>query len=243
MALLVPHRVARRHRAGRAAVQRLESRRYDTVHSSALATCSWPVPDYHRVAVDQPPTLTPTPPSSPMSDPASLRRIYDEHGAVVYRFCSQTLPAHLADEATQDVFVQAWRNRDRFDPNRGSMVAWLIGIAKLRVIDIARREQRHSGRRADLDHYEHHDQGRSQAANRVDDHADAQVDRLATKAVVASALQRLPERQRQVVALAYVEGLTHQEISTRTATPLGTVKSDIRRGLQTIRQHVESADV
>lgn len=219
-AALLPHGATTRHRAG-----------------------TGPRVVYDHVVVDQPPILTPATPLNPIGDAASLRRIYDEHGATVYRFCCQSLPTHLAEEATQDVFLQAWRNRDRFDPARGAMIAWLIGIAKLRVIDLARHEQRHSRRRADIAQPGSVGQPNQQAAESLSLPGDEQIDRLATKAVVGDALRRLPERQRSVVALAYVEGLTHQEIASRTDMPLGTVKSDIRRGLQSIRQHLEGTDV
>lgn len=188
---------------------------------------------YYRARVDSSPITVATPPDLVNGGAAALRQVYDLHGATVYRFCRQTLPLHLAEEATQDVFVQVWRNRHRFDPERGSIIAWLIGIAKLRVIDLARSEQRHNNRRADAN---------TTQASQADDQADDQIDQLATKAVVADALRKLPARQRDFVTMAFVDGLTHQEIADRTGTALGTVKSDIRRGLLAIRAQMEVVD-
>jgi len=154
--------------------------------------------------------------------------VYQAHGPLVFGICRRTLGDESAREVTQDVFVSAWRARHQFDPARGTLAAWLVGITKRRVIDHVRRERRHSERRAD----ESDRDARSRA--------EPEVERIADRLVVAHALTGLAERPRQVITLAYVEGLTHQEIAERTGLPLGTIKSDIRRGLVTLRQHLES---
>jgi RNA polymerase sigma-70 factor (ECF subfamily) len=156
-----------------------------------------------------------------------LEDVYRAHGGLVYGFCRKTLGEASASDVTQDVFVSAWKGRDQFDPERGSLAAWLVGIAKRRIIDHVRRERRHSDRRADD----------------IDDRAvtdGPQLDRIADRMVLARALSALAERPRRIITLAYVEGLTHQEIADRTGLPLGTIKSDIRRGLLTLRDHLES---
>ena len=68
-----------------------------------------------------------------------------------------------------------------------------------------------------------------------------EVERIADRMTVAHTLSALATRPRQVITLAYVEGLTHQEIAERTGLPLGTIKSDIRRGLLSLRQQLESS--
>jgi RNA polymerase sigma-70 factor (ECF subfamily) len=70
---------------------------------------------------------------------------------------------------------------------------------------------------------------------------EPEVERVADRMTVAHALAGLATRPRQVITLAYVEGLTHHEIAERTGLPLGTVKSDIRRGLLSLRQHLGSS--
>lgn len=158
---------------------------------------------------------------------AGLEDVYRAHGGLVYGICRKTLGEASASEVTQDVFVSAWKGRDQFDPERGSLAGWLVGIAKRRIIDHVRRERRHSDRRADG----------------VDDqavHDGPQLDRIADQMVLARALSTLAERPRRIITLAYIEGLTHQEIAARTGLPLGTIKSDIRRGLLTLRDQLES---
>ncbi len=159
---------------------------------------------------------------------AELRDVYDAHGPLVFGICRRTIGEDAAREVTQDVFVSAWRAREQFDPARGTLAAWLVGITKRRVIDHVRRERRHSDRRAD----ENDNAGSS---------TEPELERIADRMAVAHALAKLAERPRRVITLAYVEGLTHQEIAEHTGLPLGTIKSDIRRGLVTLRQHLESA--
>jgi RNA polymerase sigma-70 factor, ECF subfamily len=161
---------------------------------------------------------------------ADLKVVYDAHGSLVFAICRKALGDDAAREVTQDVFVSAWRARHQFDPARGTLPAWLSGIAKRKIIDHVRRERRHVDRRADA----------------VEDPGapvlDREIDRVADRMLIAHALTRLPDRPREVIGLAYVHGLTHEEIADRTGWPLGTIKSDIRRGLITLRKCMESAD-
>lgn len=167
----------------------------------------------------------------------ALKLAYDAHGGVVYGLCRRALTTHQAEEVTQDVFVSAWRKRDQFDPRKGTLAAWLVGITKRRIIDHLRSERRHSDRRADLA-----TDVNPSATGIASEHTTQQrdVEGVTNRMVVAEALRHLPDRPRQVIELAYIHDLTHHEISERTGIPLGTVKSDIRRGLESIRGHLES---
>lgn len=167
---------------------------------------------------------------------ADLRAVYERHGSLVYSICRKALGEPSAGEVTQDVFVSAWQARHQFDPARGALGAWLVGIAKRRIIDHVRREQRHTSRRADDVDVQHLD------SLPADDRTEARIERLAERMQVAGALATLPERPREVIGLAYVHGLTHHEIAERTGIPLGTIKSDIRRGLLALRDHLEQSD-
>jgi RNA polymerase sigma-70 factor (ECF subfamily) len=162
---------------------------------------------------------------------ADLRSVYDEHSSLVYAICRKALGPDAAAEVAQDVFLSAWRGRAQFDPARGSLAGWLVGITKRRIVDHVRREQRHATRRAD---------GAMTAIETSSASTEQSVERIAQRMMVADALSVLPDRQRQTVELAYVHGLTHAEIADRTGQPLGTVKSDIRRSLQLLREHMGS---
>jgi len=160
----------------------------------------------------------------------ALRTVYDLHGTLVHSFCRRTLGAEAAD-VTQEVFLEAWRNRHRYDPARGSLAGWLLGIARFRAIDALRA----GGRRPDLV------AETPDAPGAVGPDEDT-VSRLAERMLVADALAQLPDRARLAVQLAFYEDLTHTEIAERCGVPLGTVKSDIRRGLERLRRHLESFD-
>ncbi len=159
-------------------------------------------------------------------DDDALRQAYDEHGRLIYNFCARALGPERANDVTQEVFLSAWKARDRFDPSKGNMAAWLTGIAKNRIIDAVRAEKRHSDRRA--------------PESTDDMPTESEAESLGDKMLVIDALQTLPERPRKILTLHYFEDLTHPQIAERTNLPLGTVKSDIRRGLDRIRQHLES---
>lgn len=156
-----------------------------------------------------------------------LRAAYDAYGGLIYRFCTRTLGPHAAQDATQEVFLTAWRQRDRFDPARGSLVGWLVGIARFRVLGSLRTDRRHPPPTGAIE-------------DAVELTRDA-VDGLADQLLVAQALEVLPERTRTAISLAYLKGLTHQEVADHMDVPLGTVKSDIRRGLERLR-HTVGAD-
>lgn len=162
---------------------------------------------------------------------AELKAVYDAHSPLVYGLCRKALGADAANDVTQDVFVSAWKGRAQFDPQRGNLAQWLVGITKRRIIDHLRSERRHADRRADAE------------AIPIDAQSEPLVDRLADRMLVADGLARLPERPRHMIELAYLHELTHHEIAERTGVPLGTVKSDIRRGLERIKQHLEPTDV
>lgn len=157
-----------------------------------------------------------------------LKAAYDAYGGVIHRFCARTLGPDLAGDATQEVFVAAWRDRERFDRSRGPLVGWLMGIARNKVKGVLRDSGRHPV---------------PMAAEAVETAATPDsVDALADRMVVARSLRALPERPQAVVRLAYLEGHSHQEVADRLGLPLGTVKSDIRRGLERLRDSVGAID-
>ena len=159
-------------------------------------------------------------------DEDALRLAYDEFGRLVYSFCARSLDPERAKDVTQEVFLSAWRARERYNPEKGRLGAWLMGIARNRIIDNVRSEKRHSDRRADED--------------TVELSTEAEVDAMSDKMLIADALRELTDRARRVITLAYLHDLTHPQIAERTNIPLGTVKSDIRRGLARIRRHLEN---
>ncbi len=76
-------------------------------------------------------------------DPEALRLAYDQFGTLVFTYCARSLvDRDAAADCAQETFVSAWKSRDGFDPARGSLSAWLLGIARYRVLDAYRRAAR-----------------------------------------------------------------------------------------------------
>ena len=161
-------------------------------------------------------------------DEEALKAAYDAHGSLIYTYCKRSLGPELAKDVTQEVFLAAWRARERFDAERGSLAGWLMGIAKNKVIDQIRLAGRRVATVGGTDMVEFQSSS---------EHVGALADRLLVNDAIAS----LPERARTVVELAFLEDLTHAQIAERTDLPLGTIKSDIRRGLARMRRHLEGS--
>jgi len=160
---------------------------------------------------------------------AGLRQAFDAHGSLVYTLCRRAYP-QTASDLTQDVFMSAWRARDQFDPSRGPLAAWLVGITKNKIIDAHRR----AGRQVEL-------APDSSAIGGIGV-SSLGIEAMANRMLITEALNSLSPRPRKVLELAYFEDLTHEQISDRTSVPLGTVKSDIRRGLARLRRFLEDQD-
>lgn len=158
-------------------------------------------------------------------DEGALKLAFDRYSGMVFRIGMLRLgDYHQAEELVQQVFVRAWKGRDGFDPARGSLAAWLLGIA----------------RRLVADHYAGLDKDRRVmvAAQRAAPPTaeDRTTDRVVDSVIVGDQVNRLPEQQRIVLRLAFYSDLSHSEIAETTGMPLGTVKSHIRRALIHLRK-------
>jgi RNA polymerase sigma-70 factor, ECF subfamily len=161
-------------------------------------------------------------------DQHAMAELYDATRRLVYGLVLRivTDPA-AADEALVDVYMQAWRQADRFDAERGAPLAWLTTIARSRALDRVRSgsyERKHS---EPLDAASHH-----VAAESADEAAFASE----TQAHVRRALNELTPEQREVIELAYYGGLSHSEIALDLGQPLGTVKTRTRLGMMKLRE-------
>ena len=163
-------------------------------------------------------------------DARALAALYDATAERVYAIALRaTGDTSDAEEAAADVYAQVWRRADRYDPARGSVLAWLSVLAHSRAIDRRRR-------RGDVARVTGDDAASAlDQAGTADDTADL-VAALDEGSRVRAAMAALSPAQRRLVGLAFLEGLSHPEIAARTGLPLGTVKSHIRRGLEALRQ-------
>lgn len=162
------------------------------------------------------------------ADQQVLRTVYDRYGGLVLRVAAAVLADRSdADDVTQAVFVDAWRARHTFDPDRGSLAGWLVGITRRRCIDQLRVRER---QRRDV-----------VAAAGLRSVSDEPVDpgHIVERIVVTDELAQLPDGQRRVLELAFYDDLTSGQIAALTGMPLGTVKSHLRRGLAQLRRRWE----
>lgn len=166
-------------------------------------------------------------------DPDALRLAYDAHGSMIYTYCVRKVGSDRAPDVTQEVFVAAWRAQERFDPTKGGLAPWLMGIAKYRCVDALRQAGRRSVEQPASE---------TLLAEPGDAATHGVVDRVADRMLLAEALDSLDERARRCLELAYYHQLTHTEVAAATGVPLGTVKSDIRRGLARLRYRLDAEE-
>lgn len=159
-----------------------------------------------------------------------LKAVYDRYGRLVYTYCARRLRDDAAADATQEVFLAAWKSRATYDATKAPLGAWLLGITRYKVVDALRRQGRQPLAFADG--------GPIEAAST----APAADDELAARLLVVDSLAELGERPRRVMTLTFLEGHTNQEVAERLQLPVGTVKSDIRRGLQRLRERMGEFD-
>jgi RNA polymerase sigma-70 factor (ECF subfamily) len=144
--------------------------------------------------------------------------------ALARRMC---VDSGLTEEVVEDAYVQAWREAGRYDPTRGAPLAWLLTITRSRALDALRRRDEAQPLEA------------PEALLDESDHAADPLNLLLLfegTSATRRALGQLPARERQLIGLAFLRGLTHAEIAAETGWPLGTIKTSIRRALATLRQ-------
>jgi RNA polymerase sigma-70 factor (ECF subfamily) len=163
------------------------------------------------------------------ADQAALRRLYELVSPMLFACLTRILRRKaLAEEALQDVFVSIWQRAGQFHAARGRPMAWMMSIARYRAIDLLRHERLAPVPVPDLPE-------RSEPAE-----SSANESWSPAPGLLERCLGLLTERQRYCLQLAFVGGNSHEDIARLTGNPLGTVKSWIRRGLQSLRQCLES---
>jgi RNA polymerase sigma-70 factor (ECF subfamily) len=184
-----------------------------------------------RVSVHHPPSLAELFGRVVRRDRDAFSALYDELSPMVFGLAMRTTRSkQLAEEVTQEVFIQIWREAERFDSSRGSARSWVATLAHRRSVDTVRRTQSAADREEavppqgpDID-----------VAERVVDDEE--------RRRVRAAMGELTDLQREAIELAYFGGLTYREVAEHLGAPLGTVKSRMRDGLARIRASMEQTD-
>jgi RNA polymerase sigma-70 factor (ECF subfamily) len=186
-------------------------------HRSRLAaSCATPLGDLgqllHRIS---------------RNDEAALRALYEATSAKLNGLARAMLGnAADAEEVVCEAYVQAWQSASRFDPERGSVLGWLLMICRSRALDLLR--QRRARAAADV---------LASCMSETDPvpAPEELLYRVQSGTAIHRALRELSPLRRQLVALAFLRGMSHQEIARAASLPIGTVKSHLRRALLGMR--------
>ena len=180
---------------------------------------------------------------SALGDRAAFKRLYELSSghlfAVILRIQRDR---DLADDLLQEVYVSAWKAAGSFDASRAQPMTWLTHIARNKAIDSLRRAQAQP--RTESLHADDDDEDRPDAQARLVDDAPgpaALLERASDARQLGHCMEGLSAPQRQSVALAFFDGLSHAEVADQLCQPLGTVKSWVRRALMTLKGCLEKA--
>jgi RNA polymerase sigma-70 factor, ECF subfamily len=167
------------------------------------------------------------------ADSNALQRLYELVSPILFASVSRILRRRaLAEEALQDVFISIWQQAGQFTAARGRPMAWMMSIARYRAIDLLRRERRAPTLVAELPE-----------RSSIDAESESQGGSAAwlpSSELMEPCLALLSDMQARCLELAFIDGSSHEDIAHLMGSPLGTVKSWIRRALRSLRQCLES---
>jgi len=159
-------------------------------------------------------------------DREAVPQCIDRYGGLVWSLARRMAPrGDDPEDAVQEIFIDLWKNADRYDPNRGEETVFVAMIARRRLIDRRRKVDRTPD---------------FSSLDAVAEPGDGRIDqeRETDAALAARAMTELEPQQRKMLTLSLKLGLSHGEIAEVTGTALGTVKSHIRRGLISLREQL-----
>jgi RNA polymerase sigma-70 factor (ECF subfamily) len=166
-------------------------------------------------------------------DQSAVQECMDQYGALVWSLARRwTRSAADAEDATQEIFLDIWKSAGRYAPGQGSEVVFITTIARRRLIDGLRA----AGRRPQTETFD--EDSRVAWNEQAPDAGELAVD----VATARRALDMLEPSQRDMLLLGIVGSLSHSEIATLTGKPLGTVKTQMRRGLQKVRAMLDDGE-
>lgn len=169
-------------------------------------------------------------------DEHALGQLYDATVNRVYSLAyALSNNASDAEDIVSELYWQIWQKANQYDPARGSVLAWLLIHCRSLALDLLRRRRSQQTGQARLELQLLTGESETNAEIGADDLLNL----LQQGTAVHNALKQLSEIQQQLIALAFFRDMSHAEIAVAVRLPLGTVKSHIRRGLQTLRTHIE----
>lgn len=166
-------------------------------------------------------------------DQSAMAELYDGTNTLVFGLAFRILGERAAaEDVVVEVYMQVWKQAQKYDAQRGTPLSWLLTVTRSRAIDALRARQR-------LRNPEPLETATEARADAPDpEEASSLVER---RRIVCRALESLSAEQRQVIELAYFSGLSHTEIAEKLGQPLGTIKTRIRSGLLRLRELLGAA--
>jgi RNA polymerase sigma-70 factor (ECF subfamily) len=163
-------------------------------------------------------------------DAAALEELYDRYTPLLYPVALRILRrVSDAEDAVQQAWVQIWKSSASYDPKRGTVAAWLLTVTRTRALDLYRSlaSRKRAESQADPELVPPAEPSRVTQQGQIGER-------------VKRALETLPPQQRQVLEIAYFEGLSQSEIARRLGAPLGTVKAWTRQALLRLREQLRT---
>ena len=162
----------------------------------------------------------------------ALQILYERYSSLVYRLAFRVLGnSQEAEDLTQDIFLTLWRSRN-YDPNRGSLGSYLTTLTRSRAIDKLR------SRGTQVKFLQRWSQLMVTESSSPSPFEAASLSQRSEQ--LKAAIAQLPASQRQVLEMAYFDGMSQSEIAKQLETPLGTVKSWCRQGLLNLRKNLQN---
>jgi RNA polymerase sigma-70 factor, ECF subfamily len=168
-------------------------------------------------------------------DRTALSQLYDRYSRLIYAIAWKSLNSvEDCEEVVLEVFAQVWRIADRYDPEKGSPEQWIFTLARSRILDRLRKIQRLNKVNTAIA------SEKEIAFPTISVDPLEAVEMVERQQQVLAALAKIPPEQRQVIEMAYYQGLTHTEIAAATGLSLGTVKTRLRLGLSKLKVAFET---
>jgi RNA polymerase sigma factor (sigma-70 family) len=163
----------------------------------------------------------------------ALEELYNATVGKLYALASAILrSAEDTEEIVCETYAYAWANAARFDASRANALGWLLMLCRSRALDRL-RQRRSSANMVDVSVLQDMDSGNADQPYDI-------LSLLQQRSSVYAALSTLTPERRRLVSLAFLQGLSHQQIAAATHLPLGTVKSHVRRALAQLREALEA---
>ena len=169
-----------------------------------------------------------------LDDQAALEALYGRYSTAVYSLAMYMLKQEaLAEDATQETFLNIWLKASSFNSDRGQPKSWIMSVAHHKIVDLIRSRRRTSYMT---------DPGGDETLELLPSgqaSTEEQVEQTLQRERILKALTLLPEAQQEVVMLAYFEGYSQSEMAEKLGQPLGTVKTRVRLAMQKLRAALE----